>query len=88
MTASATTIWKPFATTSDTVSAEAIAGRLRSEGVPVTVRTDVAVLGEARLCQVCVPSDMLHRARWIFDTESFTEAELTFLATGELSPDE
>lgn len=79
--------WALFDTVADTMSAEAIAGVLRAEGVPVDVRTDTAILGEARRCRIYVPTDLLHRARWLFSAGAVADEELEFLATGKRPSD-
>ena len=75
--------WTLLTTSPSTVSAELVAGRLRSEGVPVDVRADTAILGEARLCRIFVPSGLLKQARWIIEADAVSEEELEFLATGQ-----
>lgn len=57
----------------------------RGEGVPAAVISDTSLLGEARRCEIRVPPELAHRARWLMTQAQFTEAELTFLATGELN---
>lgn len=74
------------ATLEDEASAEALAGMLRNEGVPVEVRPVVLsplpeVIHEV---QVFVPSSLAHRARWFINTSKVTDAELRFAATGDL----
>jgi hypothetical protein len=56
----------------------------RAEGVPAEVISDTSLLGEARRCEIRVPPELAHRARWLMSQAKFTDAELTFLATGEL----
>jgi len=56
----------------------------RAEGVPAEVVSDTSLLGEARHCKIRVPPELSHRARWLMSQAQFTDAELTFLATGEL----
>lgn len=73
-----------MATFSDVPSAQALATLFRAEGVPVEVVSDSSLLGEARCCEIRVPSELAHRARWLMSQAEFTDAELTFLATGEL----
>jgi hypothetical protein len=76
--------WNVVATFSDVVSAHALVVLFRAEGVPAEVVSDTPLLGEARRCEVHVPSELEHRARWLMSQAQFTDAELTFLATGEL----
>jgi hypothetical protein len=80
--------WKVVATFSDVVSAHAMMVLFRAEGVPAEIVSDTPLLGEARRCQIHVPSDLEHRARWLMSQAQFTDAELTFLATGELDGDD
>ncbi len=72
------------ATFSDTTSAEVLAGMLRIEGVPVEVRTDSPLPGLVNTVKVFVPASLAHRARWLMNASTVTEAELDFAATGEL----
>jgi hypothetical protein len=76
--------WDVVVTFSDVPSAQAMAILFRGEGVPAEVVSDTSLLGEARRCEVRVPSEFAHRARWLMSQAQFTDAELTFLATGEL----
>jgi hypothetical protein len=76
--------WDVVVTFSDVPSAHAMAVLFRAEGVPAEVISDTSLLGEARLCEVRVPPDLAHRARWLMSQAQFTDAELSFLATGEL----
>jgi len=72
------------ATFSDVASAHALAALFRAEGVPAKVVSDTSLLGEARGCEIQVPPELAHRARLLMSQAQFTDAELTFLATGEL----
>jgi hypothetical protein len=76
--------WDIVATFSDVPSAQTLAVLFQAEGVPVEVVSDTSLLGEARHCEVRVPPALAHRARWLMSQSQFTDAELTFLATGEL----
>lgn len=78
--------WQQFAEYSDVASAEAAAGLLRSEGVPAEVVPEEPVPGLIQGFRLVVPKDMLHRARWVVSNATFTDEELAFFATGELSP--
>jgi hypothetical protein len=57
-----TASWISVVTLTDVPSAELPAERLRSEGVTVEIRSDSAILGQARYCDLIVPSNLLHRA--------------------------
>lgn len=82
MSSTSNLAWDVVATFSDVPSAHAMATLFRAEGVPAEVVSDTSLLGEARRCEIRVPSELAHRARWLLF--QFTDAELTFLATGEL----
>lgn len=68
----------------DEVSAEALAGLLRTEGVPAEVRVISALPGIIDEVQVYVPAALAHRARWLMASEPVSDAELEFAATGKL----
>ena len=80
--------WQIVVTVPDTISAQALCTYLEAEGVPSKVRADTSLLGEARRCDILVPLDLSHRARWLLAQGRFTDAELIFLATGKLDPGE
>jgi negative regulator of sigma E activity len=80
--------WQEFASYSDAASAEAVAGLLRSEGVPTEVIADQPIPGLVKSVRLCVPSDLMHRAKWVTSKTQLTEAELVFLATGKLEGNE
>lgn len=80
--------WQSFAVYSDAASAEAVAGLLRSEGVPVDVASDEPMPGLFQGFRLMVPPEMLHRARWVVSNAGFTDEELNFFATGSLSSDD
>ena len=88
MASSSKSAWDVVATVPDVQSAHVLLVLLRTEGVPAEVLSDTPLLGEARRCEIRVPSEMAHRARWLISGAQFTDAELTFLATGELGGDE
>jgi hypothetical protein len=72
------------ATFSDVPSAHVMATLFRAEGVPAEMVSDTSLVGEARSSGVHVPPALAHRARWLMSHAHLTDAELTFLATGEL----
>jgi len=76
------------ATFDDEVSAEVLAGMLRSEGVPTEVRPISPLPGIVDEVQVFVPASLAHRARWFMNSPKVTDEELQFAATGELGSDE
>ena len=77
--------WDTAAVVADALSAQVLLGRLLSEGLPARVQSDTALLGAARQCRILVPAGLLHRAKYVLWETQFTEEELAFLATGELS---
>ena len=79
-------LWALLTTASDTVAAGIFAGRLRLEDVLVDIRTDTALLGEARLCRLYVPAGQLERAQAILLRDTFSDAELDALAMSEAPP--
>lgn len=71
------------ATFSDHPSAQLLGESLRAEGLPVHIKADSSILGEARRCDVLVPTEFAHRARWLLTRNQVSDAELLYLATGE-----
>ena len=80
--------WLEFASYADLASAEAVAGLLRSEAVPVQVSSDEPIPGLVKNVRLMVPSELLHRAKWIVSQTQLSDAELDFLATGKLGADD
>jgi hypothetical protein len=78
--------WQEFAAYSDAASAEVVAGLLRSESVPVAIRSDEPIPGLARGFRLMVPAEMMHRARLIAANAAFTEDELARFASGFSDP--
>ena len=85
MPSTSSTEWQVATTLPDHASAQLLATRFRSEGVPAEV-VDITprFLGESGLFEVRVPFELAHRARWLMSQAQVSEAELIFLATGEL----
>jgi hypothetical protein len=73
-----------LATFFDSASAQVVLTLLLSEGIPAEVRSDTPLLGEGRRCEVVVPTELARKARWVLAQADFSEAELTYYATGEL----
>jgi len=84
MASTSNSSWDIVATFSDLPSARALATLFHAEGVPNEVVCDTSLLGEARRCEIRVPLELAHRARWLMSQAQFTDAELEFLATGKL----
>lgn len=76
------------ASTNEEASAEALAGMLRSEGVPAVLHVLSPVPGVVEEVQVFVPASLAHRARWFINISQVTDAELQYAATGVLGEDE
>ena len=67
--------WRELLLYPDRVSAEAVAGLLRSEGIEVRVIMDEPVPGLIRSCALQVPESLLPRAREICGQAPLTEEE-------------
>jgi hypothetical protein len=76
--------WQVVATFSDVASGHVIVTLFNREGLPANLILGNPLLGDANGCEIRVPREVAHRARWILSQAEFTDAELTFLATGEL----
>jgi hypothetical protein len=80
--------WQLLITISDVPSAHAFAAVLAADGIDVRVDTAASVLGQAAPCRIYVEATQLRQARWALSQRSFSDAELTFLSTGELPAEE
>lgn len=80
--------WQVVATFSDFASGHVIVTLFNREGLPAKLILGNPLLGDANGCEIRVPREMAHRARWILSEAEFTDAELTYLATGELGSNE
>jgi hypothetical protein len=76
--------WVRFAGYLSDFEARIVAGRLVADGVPSVVEPIGQFPGMAA-CAIWVPRLLAHRARWVLSWPPPSDAELTFLATGELS---
>lgn len=78
--------WECFAIYHDELAAEVVAGYLRRNECPAQIagRAGAALDPGVR---VIVPGELLHRARWLWAQADLTDAELQYLATGELPGD-
>jgi hypothetical protein len=79
-----TASWTSVVTLTDVPSAELPAERLRSEGVTVEIRSDSAILGQARYCDLIVPSNLLHRANCLQSQWQCPEVELDYWTPDDL----
>ena len=76
--------WILFKSFSEKTTVDVVAARLEDDGVPTLIKSKLVagVVGDFR---IFVPSDLLHRARWLIPEAELTDAELDYLATGDLS---
>src|SRR5689334_5598953 len=79
--------WQSLLTVFDTLSAQVLTERLNGEGVPTRVRSDSEIFGVARRCEIFVPAELLPRAQRLLAASQFSDAELSYLATGQLGSD-
>jgi hypothetical protein len=79
--------WQLLVTVFDTLSAQVLVDRLNGEGVPTRLQTDSPLFGVARSCEILVPAELLHRALRLLSSGQFSDAELSYLATGEPGSD-
>jgi hypothetical protein len=83
---SAFTDWVRFASYLNDLEARIVAGSLVANGVPCVVEP-IGPFPGITACAIWVPRLLAHRARWVLSWPPLTDAELTFLATGELLTD-
>ena len=79
--------WERFARYPNYVAAQIVAGLLENEGVPTLVESIGVFPDATSFSTIWVPKEFAHRARWVLAWPPPTDAELTFLATGELPAD-
>jgi hypothetical protein len=72
--------WCVFGEFPNAAEAEVIKSLLETEGVTTKVGPFVPVKG----VRLLIETNLVHRAIWILKNSGFTDAELDFLATGEL----
>jgi hypothetical protein len=77
--------WVTVAVYSDRMSAEAVLELLAGAALPAYVSSNDHVPGLGTSFAIFVPSDLLHRARWILQDSEVSDRELTYLATRELT---
>lgn len=78
--------WSVFATFGDRISAQALVGLLDSEKVPCRFVSNEPVPGLGSEFAVWVPTQLLHRARWVRDQSQVSEQELADLALASAPP--
>ena len=72
--------WCVFGEFPNAAEAEVIKSLLESEGVTAKIEIFDPING----VRLFIEANLVHRAIWIFKSSGYTEAELDFLATGEL----
>ena len=72
--------WTTLMIAPDMVTAEILVGRLRADGVAVSVRADTAILGAARACRILVAPADERRARGLLAASPVSADELERLA--------
>ena len=75
--------WECFAVYHDELSAGVVAGYLRRNECPAEVLGSAGTALDNGI-RVLVPGQLLNRARWLWASADLTEADLEYLATGEL----
>jgi hypothetical protein len=80
--------WKLLTTVTDHPTALSLAEVLSREGILVRLVSEASVLGQAATTRIFVEASRLYRARTLISQQSFTDEELTQLATGEIEADE
>ncbi len=80
--------WEEFERYPHCWSGHIIGGLLENEGVPVIVEFLWPGPDLRSYSVVYVPRELVHRARWILAWEPPSEAELAFLATGQMQASE
>jgi hypothetical protein len=77
--------WSTVASLYDEKVAQTLASLLEAEAVPTRVAADPMLIGEALVWEVRVPLAMFERAMELLTKSHYSDAELEFLATGNLS---
>ena len=80
--------WASVVSVSDEKVAGILAALLEAEAVTTQVTGESKLIGEALVWEIRVPVGMLEHARHLLEQSNFTDAELTYLATGLLSDDD
>jgi hypothetical protein len=79
--------WHVLTIAPDLPSAHALVEHLTAQGIACHVVPDSVVLGQGMPCRILVEPARANRANAIMSEGSFTDDELTFLATGVVSCD-
>jgi hypothetical protein len=80
--------WQSVVSLLDVNVAHSLAALLEAEAVPTQVTSDSKLIGEALVWEIRVPVGMLEQANRLLAQSRFTDAELTYLATGALTIDD
>ena len=76
--------WQRFRYFSCRVAVQVVSDALWDGEVPNRIEIAHETTGFEGDIVIVVPKRLLHRARWLISDSTMTEAELTYLATGEL----
>ena len=76
--------WQLLTTAPNVPAAHAVASLLEGNGIACRLKADSSLLGEARSCAVLVEASLVHRANLVLSGANFSDAELDFLATGNI----
>ena len=74
--------WQFLSSAPNLVMARTLIDFLEAGGIPCQIVSGPALLGECQDCHIIVKAPLLHQARWLLAQGSFTDEELTILATG------
>ena len=81
------TKWQLLTMAPNIPAAHALETLLKGHGIECRLKSGTPLLGEGRHCAVTVEASLLHRAKYVLAEVNFTDEELDFLATGQLSCD-
>jgi hypothetical protein len=79
--------WPVIAEMPNFAEAEVIKLLLESENVPTKIELSDSINPHSGV-YIMVESHLVHRAIWVLKNKGISDAELNFLATGELTQDE
>lgn len=75
--------WEVFARFPNVWEGYILAGLLENEGLPAIAQSIWPLVEMSSHSFVWIPRSLVHRARWILSWPAPSEAELTFMATGQ-----
>lgn len=75
--------WECFAIYRDELAAGVVVQYLRRNDCPAQLTGSAGAALQPGV-RVMVPGELIHRAKWLWAQADLTEAELQYLATGEL----